>query len=220
MATARPERGARPARSLLAPDQCVLALIDHQGLILLGVESHPRQRLVNNVAGLAKTAKAFGVPTVITSAAAKTFSGPTVPEILAVFPEHEVIDRTTMNAWEDDSFVAAIEATGRRKIVMAGLWTEICVAYPALSAMEAGYEVYVVLDACGGIDREAHDASIVRMTQAGAIPLNWLGVLLEWQRDWARADTYGDSVSIIREHGGGYGEAVNFLFAMSGAAAG
>ena len=142
--------GPAAASSLLTPQETALALIDHQGLMLMGAGSHDRQRLVNNVTALAKTAKAFGVPVVLTTNTAKTFSGPMLPEIRAVFPDHEIIDRTAINAWEDESFVGAVEATGRRKLMIAGLWTEVCVAYPALSAIESGYQVYVVADACAG----------------------------------------------------------------------
>ena len=211
--------GPAAASCLLAPQETALALIDHQGLMLMGAGSHDRQRLVNNVTGLAKSAKAFGVPVVLTTNTARTFSGPMLPEIRAVFPDHEVIDRTAINAWEDEAFVRAIEATGRRKLMIAGLWTEVCVAYPALSALEAGYQVYVVADACAGVDTQAHDTAIQRVVQRGAIPVTWLDVLFELQRDWSRQEDYNDFVLIFLQHTGGLGEGINFLFGMTNPAA-
>jgi nicotinamidase-related amidase len=207
--------GPAAASSLLTPQESVLALIDHQGLMLMGAGSHDRQRLVNNVTGLAKSARAFGVPVVLTTNTAKTFSGPMLPEIRAVFPDQEVIDRTAINAWEDGAFVRAIEATGRRKLMIAGLWTEVCVAYPALSALEAGYQVYVVADACAGVDIQTHDTAIQRVVQGGAIPVTWLDVLFEFQRDWSRQEAYDAVVQIILQHTGGLGEGINFLFGMT-----
>jgi len=207
--------GSAAASSLLTPQETALALIDHQGLMLMGAGSHDRQRLVNNVTGLAKSAKAFGVPVVLTTNTARTFSGPMLPEVRAVFPDHEVIDRTAINAWEDEAFVRAIEATGRRKLMIAGLWTEVCVAYPALSALESGYQVYVVADACAGVDTQAHDTAMQRVVQRGAIPVTWLDVLFEFQRDWSRQEAYNDVVQIILQHTGGLGEGINFLFGMT-----
>lgn len=212
-------RGPAAASSLLTPQESVLALIDHQGLMLMSAGSHDRQRLVNNVTGLAKSAKAFGVPVVLTTNTARTFSGPILPEIPAVFPDQEIIDRTALNAWEDQAFIRAIEATGRRKLMIAGLWTEVCVAYPALSALESGYQVYVVADACAGVDIQTHDTAIQRVVQRGAIPVTWLDVLFEFQRDWSRQDAYDAVVQIVLQHASGLGEGINFLFGMTGSAA-
>ena len=214
------QKGPRAARSLLTPDNSVLALVDYQGLMLLAVESHPLQRIVNNATGLAKTAKLYGVPTVLTSAGARGFAGPTFPELTSVLSNLEGIDRTTLNPWEDQAFVEAIEATGRRKIVIAGLWTEVCVAFPVLSALEAGYEAYVVVDACGGVDRETHDAALQRMAQAGAELVSWMGVMSEWQRDWNRYEDRREGLmDLLKAHSGAFGAAAEFEFGITGAAA-
>ena len=213
--------GPRAASSLLTPDNSVLALVDYQGLMLLGVESHPLQWIFNNAMGLAKTAKLYGVPTVLTTAGAQRFAGPGFPELAAVFPDHEVIDRTTLNPWEDGAFVEAIEATGRRKLVLAGLWTEVCVAFPALSALEAGYDVYVVVDACGGVDRETHDAGLQRMAQAGAQLVSWMGVMSEWQRDWTRYEDRREGLmDLLKAHSGAFAQATEFEFGIAGSTAG
>jgi nicotinamidase-related amidase len=210
-------KGPRAASSLLSPDNSVLALIDHQGLMIVGVESHPIQQIVNNLAGLAKAAKLFGVPTVLTSGGVKSWGGPILPELTAVFPDHEAIDRTTLNAWEDGAFVEAIEATGRRKLLVSGLWTEVCVAFPVLSALEAGYDVYVVVDTCGAADRATHDAALQRMAQAGAVLVSWIDVMCEWQRDWTRyQDLREEFMSVVRAHGGAFGQAITFEFGITG----
>jgi nicotinamidase-related amidase len=213
-------KGPRAASSLLTTDDSVVALIDYQGMMLLGVESHPLQRIYNNTLGLAKTAKLYGVPTVLTSASARGFAGPTFPELAAVFPDHEVIDRSTLNPWEDQAFVDAIEATGRRKLVFSGLWTEVCVAFPALSALEAGYDVYVVVDACGGVDRDTHDAGLRRMAEAGAILGSWLGLMSEWQRDWTRhTDLIKGLMDVIQAHAGSFARAISFESGITASAA-
>jgi len=143
--------------------------------------------------------------------AAKEFSGPLMPQIQAVFPDQKPIDRTTMNSWEDKNFVAAIKKTNRKKIVMAALWTEVCLAFPAISAIEAGYEVYVVVDASGASSIEAHETAIKRMTQVGIIPVTWLQVLCELQRDWARKETYLAVMELLKEHAGAYGAGVFYV---------
>ncbi len=199
---------------LLAPDNCALALIDHEPQMFFGVQSTDRETIINNVTGLAKAAKIFKVPTILTTVAAKSFSGPLIPQIQAVFPDQKPIDRTTMNSWEDKNFVAAVEKTRRKKIVMAALWTEVCLAFPAISAIQAGYEVYAVIDASGASTIEAHKMAIKRMTQAGVIPVTWLQVLCEWQRDWARQETYADVMKLIKQHGGAYGTGVFYVETM------
>ena len=146
--------------------------------------------------------------------AADSFSGAIFPEIQAVLPDQEPIDRTTMNTWEDDNVVNRIEETGQKKVVLAELWTEVCVVLPALSAIEDGYEVYVVTDASGGVTDEAHDMAIQRMVDAGAIPITWVQYLLELQRDWARGETYAGVMDIAKEHGGGYGLGVVYAETM------
>ncbi len=206
----------KPSLELLSPHNCVLALIDHEPQMFFGVQSTDRQTIINNVVGLAKAAKIFKVPTVLTTVAAKTFSGPMIPQLQAVFPDQKPIDRTSMNSWEDKNFVAAIEKTKRKKIVMAALWTEVCLAFPAISALQAGYEVYAVIDASGASSTEAHEMAIKRMTQAGIIPVTWLQVLCELQRDWARQETYGAVMELIKEHAGAYGNGVFYVETMMG----
>src|SRR6202051_3861296 len=175
---------------LLTPNNCTVILIDHQPQMFFGVESSSRATIMNNVIGLAKTAKIFKVPTILTTVAAKSFSGPLIPALQAVFPDQTPIDRTSMNSWEDKNFVAAVEKTKRKKLVMAALWTEVCLAFPAISAIKAGYEVYAVVDASGATTKEAHETAIQRMIQIGVIPVTWVQVFCEWQRDWARQETY------------------------------
>lgn len=206
--------GRLAARSLLTPDEAVLILIDHQGAMVFGIESHDRTVLVNNVTGLAKSAAQFGVPTILTTIASGSVAGPIFPEIRAVYPDHEIHDRTSTNAFEDEAVVAAVEATGRKKLVIAALWTEICLLYPVLSALEAGYEVYIVVDASGGVSREAHDAAVMRMVQAGAHPVTWMTVHFEYHRDWARTEHYLPSVELMKEHGGAYGQFLNYHGAL------
>lgn len=201
---------------LLTPTNCALALIDHQPQMFFGVQSADRQAILDNVVGLAKTAKIFKVPTILSTVAAKEFSGPLMPQIQAVFPDQVPINRSTMNSWEDKNFVAAIEKTKRKKIVMAALWTEVCLAFPAISAIQAGYEVYAVIDASGASSKEAHKTAIKRMIQAGVVPVTWLQVMCELQRDWARKETYNDVMKLIKEHAGAYGAGVFYVEAMMG----
>ncbi|MGA8135556.1 MAG: hydrolase, partial [Pseudomonas gingeri] len=168
-------------RELLNPTNSTLILIDHQPQMSFGVQSIDRQTLKNNTVGLAKAAKIFNVPTIFTSVETKSFSGYIWPELLAVHPDQQPIERTSMNSWEDKKFVEAVKATGRKKLIMAALWTEVCLNFPALEALAEGYEVYIVTDASGGTTQEAHDMSVQRMIQAGAVPVTWQQVLLEFQ---------------------------------------
>jgi nicotinamidase-related amidase len=204
-------------QTLLTPQNSVLLLIDYQPQMVFGVNSHDRQLLRNNVEALAKSAKAFRVPTILTTVAAKSFSGPMLPELSRVFPEHKLYDRTSMNTWYDAGVVAEIRNAGRPKLVIGGLWTEVCVVMPALEAMADGYEVYIVTDACGGTSREAHEMAVMRMVQAGAVPVTWQQVMLEWQRDWANAATYEAVTGIAREHSGAYGAGIDYAYGMFGA---
>jgi nicotinamidase-related amidase len=205
------------SKRLLTPDNCALLLIDHQSQMLFGIQSHDRALIINAVVGLAKAAKVFNVPTILSTVAAKAFSGPLFPELQAVLPEFEPIDRTNTNAWEDENFVAAVKRTGRSKLVMAALWTEVCLAYPALSALEEGYEVYAVADASGGVSKEAHETAMQRITQAGATPVTWEQVMYEWQRDWARVQTADGVREVVRQHCGAFGQGVIYAKAMFGA---
>ena len=199
---------------LLNPSNSALILIDHQPQMAFGVQSIDRQTLKNNTVGLAKAAKIFNVPTLYTSVETESFSGYIWPELLAVNPGAQPIERTSMNSWEDAKLVEAVNATGRKKLIMAALWTEVCLTFPALQAMEAGYEVYIVTDASGGTTQEAHDMSVQRMIQAGAIPVTWQQVLLEYQRDWAHKDTYQPVMDLVREHSGAYGMGVDYAYTM------
>jgi len=202
---AAPVHAAPPSEKLLTPSNHTLILIDHQPQMAFATRSIDVAELRNNVTGLAKSAAAFKVPTILTTVAEKSFSGPLFPELQAVFPGQKPIDRTTMNTWEDQRVVDQVKKFGRKKLVMAALWTEVCLLEPALSAIDNGYDVYIVTDASGGVTKEAHDMAVQRMVQAGAHPITWLQYLLELQRDWARGETYMPVVKIATEHAGGYG---------------
>ena len=200
---------------VLTPQNAQLIIIDHQPQMAFGVQSIDRQTLKNNVVGLAKAAKAFGIPTVITTVETDSFSGKTYPEILDVFPGHPILERSSMNSWDDQKVRDALKANGRKKVVVAGLWTEVCNTTFALCAMlEGEYEIYMVADASGGTTKEAHDFAMQRMIQAGVIPVTWQQVLLEWQRDWAHRDTYNAVMDIVREHSGAYGMGVDYAYTM------
>lgn len=201
---------------LLTPNNCALILIDHQPQMFFGVESAHREVIINNVVGLAKAAKIFNVPTILTTVAAKTFSGPLIPQLQSVFPDQTPIDRTSMNSWEDKNLVAAVEKTKRKKLVIAALWTEICLAFPALSASQAGYEIYAVIDASAGTTTEAHEMAIQRMIQVGVIPITWIQFMCELQRDWARQETYAAVMQVAKDHAGAYGIGVFYSQSMFG----
>jgi nicotinamidase-related amidase len=200
---------------LLTPQNSQLIIIDQQPQMAFGVQSIDRQTLKNNVVALAKAAKVFKVPTTITTVETESFSGHTYPELLAVLPDHKILERTSMNSWDDRNVRDALAATGRKKIVVAGLWTEVCNAMFALSAMkEGGYEIYMVADASGGTSVEAHKYAMDRMVQAGVVPVTWQQVLLEWQRDWARKETYDATIGIVQEHSGAYGMGVDYAYTL------
>lgn len=199
---------------LLNPQNCAVIFIDFQPQMTFGVASIDRQTLFNNVMLLAKAAKIFNVPTILTTVESKSFSGNMWPQLLDVFPGQEPVERSSMNSWEDEKFVAAVKATGRKKLVMAALWTEVCLAFPALHALAAGYEVYGVEDASGGTSLTAHNAAMRRIEQAGVVPVTAQQVLLEFQRDWARKDTYNDVIALVKEHGGAYGQGVEYAYTM------
>lgn len=208
------------AKSLLSPTNSAIIMIDHQSQMAFAVQSIDRTLLTNNAVALAKTAKAFNVPVVLTTVAEKSFSGPLFGGIKQALPNTPVIDRTTMNSWEDKNFREAVKKTGKKKLVMAALWTEVCLTMPALAAIEEGYDVYIVTDASGGVTKEAHDMAVQRMVQAGAHPITWMQLLLEYQRDWARQGTYEAVIKIAQEHGGAYGTGLEYARAMLGAHAG
>lgn len=199
---------------LLDPKNSALIFIDHQPQMAFGVANIDRQQLKNNVVALAKAGSIFNVPTIFTSVESESFSGYIWPELLAVHPELTPIERTSMNSWEDAAFVKAVEATGRKKLVISALWTEVCLTFPALMALEAGYEVYVVTDTSGGTSVDAHERAIDRMVQAGAVPVTWQQVLLEYQRDWARKETYDAVMDLVRKHSGAYGMGVDYAYTL------
>src|SRR3954449_8149608 len=212
-----PQDTGRPKLSekgLLTPDNCVLAIIDLQPQMLFGVSNFDRQGIINNNVALSKAARVFGVPVVLSTVETKSFSGNMWPQIQAVFPDQAPIERTSMNSWDDGNFVAAIERSGRKKIVLTGLWTETCVALPTVQAIHDGYEVYVVEDCCGDVSQLAHDNAMKRVVQAGAKPVTALSTLLEWQRDWAHRDTYDAVMDIVKTHFGAYGVGVEYAYTM------
>ena len=204
-----------PKLEVLTPDNSQLIFIDHQPQMAFGVQSIDRQVLKNNVVALAKSAKIFGIPTTITTVETESFSGYTYPELLDVFPGHKILERTSMNSWDDQKVRDALAANGRKKVVVSGLWTEVCNTTFALCAvLEGGYEIYMVADASGGTSKEAHDYAMQRMIQAGIVPMTWQQVLLEWQRDWARRETYDAVMAVVREHSGAYGMGVDYAYTM------
>ena len=190
--------------ALLTPENCSLLLIDHQPFQLANVNSHEPTMVINNVTALAKTAKAYGIPTILTTVN-EDRGGVIFKQVQAVFPDQKPINRTFINAWQDRRVVEAVKSTGRKKVVIAALWTEMCLAMPAIHAMEDGYDVYVVTDASGGVSAEAHDMAIRRMVAAGAQPITWLGMAGELQRDWARTEHLGDVGQILIDHAGASG---------------
>lgn len=204
----------RSEKGLLTPDNCVLAMIDLQPQMLFGVSNFDRQSIINNNVLIAKAAQVFGVPVVLSTVETKAFSGNTWPQVLAALPGVTPVERSSMNSWDDAGFVAAIEQTGRKKIVLTGLWTETCVALPTIQAIHDGYEVYVVEDCCGDVSQLAHDNAMKRVVQAGARPVTALSTLLEWQRDWAQRDTYDAVMDLVKTHCGAYGMGVEYAYTM------
>ena len=206
---------ADPKLEVLTPQNCQLIFIDQQPQMAFGVQSIDRQMLKNNVVALAKAARLFKILTTITAVETESFSGYTYPELLDVFPDHKLLERTSMNSWDDKKVRDALKVNNRNKVVVSGLWTEVCNNSFALCAMlEGGYEIYMVADASGGTSKEAHDYAMQRMIQTGVVPVTWQQVMLEWQRDWARKETYDAVMTIVREHSGGYGMGVDYAYTM------
>ncbi len=204
-----------PKLEVLTPDNCQIIFIDQQPQMAFGVQSMDRQALKNNTVGLAKAAKVFNIPTIITTVETESFSGHTYPELLDVFPGKDILERTSMNSWDDQKVRDALAANGKKKVVVSGLWTEVCNNSFALCAMlEGDYEIYMVADASGGTSKEAHDYAMQRMIQAGVVPVTWQQVLLEWQRDWAHKATYDAVMKIVKEHSGAYGMGVDYAYTM------
>jgi nicotinamidase-related amidase len=196
--------------ALLTPDNCALVLIDQQAGLAFGVQSIDKQVLLNNSLALVRAAKAFDIPVVISTSATKVYSGPLLPALREELGDHPVVDRRSMNVFEDDAAFATIEATGRKKLLFSGMLTEACISFAVLSAQEAGFESYVVADACGGLTATGHDMALRRMQDSGAAMTSWLQVVLELQRDWTRKATYDAARSIIERNGGGYGIGLNY----------
>jgi nicotinamidase-related amidase len=187
-----------------------MLFIDHQAGLAFAVESIGRQTLLNNTAAMARTAVVFGLPIIASTSATKVYSGPLMPAIQKVIPDVQAIDRKSMNVWEDGAARAAVEATGRKRLLVSGLLTEACVSFTVLSALADGYEVSVVADACGGLTPTSHDLALRRMASAGAHMTSWIQVLLELQRDWTRHETYDGARSIVETYGGGYGIGLSY----------
>ena len=188
--------------------------IDHQPQMTFGVSSIDRASLINNVTLLAKAAKEFGVPAVLTAVETESFSGYVWPQLLDVFPGQAVVERSSMNSWDDEGFRKAIEATGRKNILMTGLWTEVCVTWPTIEMLGAGYNIFVVEDCCGATSPAALDAALSRMVQAGAVRVTTIPALLEWQRDWAKREHYDALMGLIKGQGGAYGVGVEYAYTM------
>lgn len=197
--------------ALLRPEDSVVVLIDHQPYQFANLQSHEPTIIVNNVVALAKTAKVFNVPTILTTVIEER-GGYIIKGLQDVFPDQKPIDRTFINTWEDPKVVDLVKKTGRKQLVLAALYTEICLAMPALQALAQGYDVFIVTDASGGVTAEAHDMAVRRMVAAGAVPITWMAVLAEWQRDWAREATAAGVAGVVAEHGGG--SAVAFAWEM------
>ena len=201
-------------QGLITADNCAVVFIDHQPQMTFGVANIDRHQLLNNTVMLAKGAKLFGVPAILTTVETKSFSGYMWPELLDVFPEQEPIERTGMNSWDTEAFREAIKATGKKNIIIAGLWTEVCVTWPTLQMLAEGYNVYVVEDACGATSAMAHDAAMKRCVQAGAVPMTTIATVLEFQRDWANREHYDDLMTLFKEHGGAYGQGIEYAYTM------
>ena len=212
-----PSAKATPGSLLLTPKDHALVMIDFQSQMAFATKSIDAVVLRNNAGLVASAAAGFKVPTVLTTVAEKSFSGPMFTEVTAPFPGQELIDRTSMNTWEDANVIRVINAIGKDRLVFAGLWTSVCIVGPVLSALDQGYQAYVIADACGDVSAEAHDRAIDRMVQAGAHPMTSLQYLLELQRDWARAETYELTTGIAKTFGGAYGLGVIYAKSMFGA---
>nr|WP_315245622.1 hydrolase [uncultured Flavobacterium sp.] len=206
----------KPSTNLLSPDNHALVLIDFEGQMAFATSNIALSELRNNVAIICGASKIFNVPTVVTTVAEESFSGPVFPEVEEYYPiaTSGYIDRTTMNTWEDEAAYKAITGKNKKKIVLAGLWTGVCIVGPALSAIEEGYEVYVITDACGDVSEEAHERAVQRMIQVGAKPITSIQYLLELQRDWARQETYVPVTNLMKKHGGSYGLGIHYAHNM------
>ena len=199
---------------LYTPADAAVVFIDQQPQMLFGMANADRATLINNVTLFAKVAKEFNVPTVITAVETESFSGYVWPQLLDVFPGQPVVERSSMNSWDDAGFRKAIEATGRKNIIMTGLWTEVCITWPTIEMLGAGYNVYVVEDCCGATSPEAQEAALSRMVQAGAVRLTTIAALLEFQRDWKNKEHYNALMSLLKQQAGAYGIGVEYAYTM------
>ena len=199
---------------LYTPQDSAVVFIDHQPQMTFGVVNIDRASLINNVTLLAKVAKEYNVPAVLTAVETESFSGYVWPQLLDVFPGQAVVERTSMNSWDDAGFRKAIEATGRKNIIMTGLWTEVCVTWPTIEMLGAGYNIYVVEDCCGATSPAAQEAALARMVQAGAVRTTTIAALLEWQRDWKNHDHYNALMGILKQQAGAYGVGVEYAYTM------
>ena len=199
---------------LLTPQDAAVVLIDFQPQMLFGVASMDRQSLINNATILAKAAKIYAVPSVLTAVETESFSGYIFPQLLDVFPGQPVVERSSMNSWDDSGFRKAVEATGRKNIIICGLWTEVCITWPTLDLIAAGYNVYVVEDACGATSQAAQEAALSRMVQAGAVRMTTIATVLEFQRDWKNKEHYNELMSLLKQQAGAYGSGVEYAYTM------
>lgn len=211
---------AKPGNSLLSPENHALVLIDYQSQMAFATKSIAPELLRNNAALVSRAAASFQVPTILTTVAEKSFSGPMFSEVTGAFPGQALLDRTSMNTWEDEAVIAEVNRIGKPRIVFAGLWTSVCIVGPVASAIDQGFEAYVITDASGDISTEAHERAVERMIQLGAVPITSLQYLLELQRDWARTETYDSTTGIAAELGGAYGLGIKYAKAMFGASEG
>ncbi|MDF0488501.1 hydrolase [Sphingomonas sp. H39-1-10] len=211
---------ARAGTSLISPTDHMLILIDFQSQMAFATKSIAAELLRNNAALISRAAKSFDVPTILTTVAEKSFSGPMFDEIRDAFPGQSMLDRTSMNTWEDEGVIAEINRIGKERIIFAGLWTSVCIVGPVASAVDQGFDCYFIADACGDVSVEAHERAVQRMIQLGAKPMTSLQYLLELQRDWARSDTYDSTTGIAKKWGGGYGLGVTYAKTMFGASEG
>ena len=212
--TTQPIATAQPGSTLLNPQDHLLVMIDFQSQMAFATHSIDAVTLRNNAALVANAAAGFGVPTILTTVAEKSFSGPMFDEVTAPFPGQKLLDRTSMNTWEDEAVIRRVNEIGKPRIVLAGLWTSVCIVGPALSALDQGFEVYVIADACGDVSAEAHERAMQRMVQAGVRPITALQYLLELQRDWARTGTYDMTTGIAKKWGGAYGIGIHYAKTM------
>ena len=206
-----------PGKKLLNAADHILVMIDFQSQMSFATKSIDAVNLRNNAALISHAAAGFGVSTILTTVAEKSFSGPMFSEITDAFPGQALLDRTSMNTWEDAAVIEEINRIGKPRIVLAGLWTSVCIVGPALSAIDQGFEVYVIADACGDVSTEAHERAMERMIQAGARPMTSLQYLLELQRDWARTGSYEMTTGIAKKFGGSYGLGIIYAKSMFGA---